>query len=351
MISRLFCLKTKVTGDFEYKMVNKMKNSRILVTGGAGFIGSNLVKTLLESGNEVVALDNFITGKRENISAFSNCKNFYFIEGDIRDADLCRKAVDGIDYVLHQAALGAIPRAIKDPATTTQINICGFVNMLHAAKDAGVKRFIYASSSSVYGDNKTLPKQEHLIGKPLNPYAITKYTNELFAENFYSLYGIETIGLRYFNVFGPNQDSNGAYAAVIPKFADALINHNSPRINGDGSYSRDFTYIDNVVKANILAMTVKDPQAVNQVYNIAAGKRTTILELFKILRDELTKYDSEIIKIEPLFGNIRTGDIPHSSASIEKAENMLGYSPEIDVETGIRKTIPFWLGQKKEMVQ
>ncbi len=324
---------------------NRVKNRRILITGGAGFIGSNLIEPLLADDNEVVVLDNFITGKRENISRFSGRKGFTFIEGSILDMPVCRKAVDGVDYVLHQAALGAIPRSIKDPMTMTQINICGFVNMLFAAKESGVKRFVYASSSSVYGDNKNIPKVEDRIGKPLNPYAVTKQANELFAENFSSLYGIETIGLRYFNVFGPNQDVNGAYAAVIPKFAYSLIEHKAPQINGDGSYSRDFTYIDNVVKANMLAIQAQDKRAVNQVYNVAAGKRTTIMEIFRILRSELGEYDSAISEIEPQFGAVRQGDIPHSAASIEKAGELLGYSPEVDIESGIRKTIPYWLKQ------
>lgn len=330
---------------------NLVRNRRILITGGAGFIGSNLIEPLLANDNEVVVLDNFITGKRENISRFYGRKGFTFIEGSILDMPVCRKAVDGIDYVLHQAALGSIPRSIGDPMTVTQINICGFVNMLFAAKEAGIKRFVYASSSSVYGDSKILPKEESVIGKPLNPYAITKYTNELFAGNFYSLYGIETIGLRYFNVFGPNQDISGAYAAVIPKFANSLIKHEAPQINGDGSYSRDFTYVDNVIEANFLAASAKDPSAVNQVYNVAAGKRTTILELFEMLKGELAKYDSAIAGIEPCFKSIRQGDIPHSTASIEKAQKLLGYFPKVDIVEGIRKTIPFWLAQAKEMTR
>lgn len=327
---------------------NRVKNRRILITGGAGFIGSNLIEPFLENGNQVVVLDNFITGKKENIARFFGRKGFSFIEGNLLDMAVCRKAVDGIDYVLHQAALGAIPRSINDPMTMTQINICGFVNMLFAAKEAGIKRLVYASSSSVYGDSKILPKEESVIGKPLNPYAITKYANELFAGNFYSLYGIETIGLRYFNVFGPNQDINGAYAAVIPKFAYSLIRHEAPQINGDGSYSRDFTYIDNIVEANLLAVSAKDPLAVNQVYNIAAGKRTTIIELFEMLKVELAQYDPYIAGIKPRFREIRPGDIPHSAASIEKAQKLLGYFPKVDIMAGIRKTIPFWLAQAKE---
>ena len=308
-----------------------MKNSRILVTGGAGFIGSNLVKTLLESGNEVVALDNFITGKRENISAFSNCKNFYFIEGDIRDADLCRKAVDGIDYVLHQAALGAIPRSIKDPATTTQINICGFVNMLHAAKDAGVKRFIYASSSSVYGDNKTLPKQEHLIGKPLNPYAITKYTNELFAENFYSLYGIETIGLRYFNVFGPRQDPNSAYAAAVPIFIERALKNMPITVYGDGDQTRDFIYVKDIVAANAY-LAASDECG---VFNVAYGGKQTINELVEtIIR--LTGSSSKVTHAAE-----RAGDVRHSMANVAKLA-ATGFKPSYTFSDGLAATIEFF---------
>ena len=249
----------------------QIRNSRILITGGAGFIGSNLVERFLSQSNEVVVLDNFLTGKRENLAAFSGNPAFTLIEGDIRDLATCRKAVSGVDYVLHEAALGSVPHSIQDPMTSTDINISGFVNMLYAAQEARVKRFIYAASSATYGDNTTLPKVEERIGKPLSPYAITKYVNELYAENFNALYGIETIGLRYFNVFGRRQDPFGAYAAVIPKFVMSLLRHERPVINGDGSYSRDFTYVDNVVQANELAMLTRQPEALNQVYNVAFG--------------------------------------------------------------------------------
>lgn len=317
-------------------MNKKVENSRILVTGGAGFIGSNLVEALLAQNNEVVVLDNFATGKRENIASFTGNPAFTLIEGDIRDMAMCRKAVDGMDYVLHEAALGSVPRSIKDPMTSTEVNISGFVNMLFAAQEAKVKRFVYAASSSTYGDSKTLPKVEDKIGKPLSPYAITKYVNELYAENFSRLYGIETIGLRYFNVFGRRQDPHGAYAAVIPKFVISLMRHESPVINGDGNYSRDFTYVDNVVQANQLALLAEKPEAINQVYNVAFGERTTLNELFAYLRDDLAVFDPEIAKIEPIYGPSRIGDIPCSVASIDKAKVHLGYVPEINVGNGIK---------------
>ena len=319
-------------------MKRQVRNSRILVTGGAGFIGSNLVETLLGQNNEVVVLDNFMTGKRENLAPFVGNPAFTLIEGDIRDIAMCRKAVDGMDYVLHEAALGSVPRSIKDPMTSTEVNISGFVNMLFAAQEAKVKRFVYAASSSTYGDSKPLPKVEDRIGKPLSPYAITKYVNELFAENFSKLYGIETIGLRYFNVFGRRQDPFGAYAAVIPKFVISLIKHESPVINGDGSYSRDFTYIDNVVQANQLALLTDNPAAINQVYNVAFGERTTLNELFYLLRDNLSVFDAEIGNVEAVHQAIRPGDIPHSLASIDKAKKLLGYTPEFSVKQGLAKT-------------
>lgn len=316
-------------------MVRQVRNARVLVTGGAGFIGSNLVEALLQQDNEVVVLDNFMTGKRENLAPFAGNPAFTLIEGDIRDIAMCRKAVDGMDYVLHEAALGSVPRSIKDPMTSTEVNIGGFVNVLFAAQEAKVKRFVYAASSSTYGDSKTLPKVEDKIGKPLSPYAITKYVDELFAENFSRLYGIETIGLRYFNVFGRRQDPCGAYAAVIPKFVMSLMQHESPVINGDGSYSRDFTYIDNVVQANQLALLTNQPKAVNQVYNVAFGERTTLNELFYSLRDNLAGFDPAIAAVEPTYGPNRAGDIPHSLACIDKARRLLGYAPEFSVKTGL----------------
>ena len=318
-------------------MNRKVTGSRVLVTGGAGFIGSNLVERLLEQNNEVVVLDNFSTGKIENLTSFFNNKNFKLIVGDIRNIEDCRKAVDGVQYVLHEAALGSVPRSIKDPMQSTAVNVLGFVNMLFAAQEANVKRFVYASSSSVYGDNETLPKVESKIGHPLSPYAITKFTNELYARNFHDIYGIDTIGLRYFNVFGRRQDPFGAYAAVIPKFVISMMRHESPVINGDGSYSRDFTYIDNVIQANQLALLADNPKALNQGYNVAFGERITLNELFHYLRENLSKFDPEIGQLNVQYGPNRAGDIPHSLASIEKAVTLLGYAPEFNVENGLKQ--------------
>ena len=313
-----------------------IKNAKVLVTGGAGFIGSNLTDALLALGNEVTVLDNFSTGKRENLAHLAGNPAFTLIEGDIRDMDTCRKAVAGKDFVLHEAALGSVPRSIKDPMTSTAVNILGFVNMLYASQEAGIRRFVFAASSSTYGDSKALPKVEDRIGKPLSPYAITKYVNELYAENFHNLYGIDTIGLRYFNVFGRRQDPFGAYAAVIPKFAMALLKHESPVINGDGSYSRDFTYIDNVIQANLRAVSTDTPEALNQIYNVAYGERTTLNELFDALRTHLGKLDPAIAAVKPVYGANRQGDIPHSLASIEKARKLLGYDPEFSAGEGLR---------------
>ena len=310
-----------------------VENLRILVTGGAGFIGSNLVDALLEQGNEVVVLDNFSTGRMENLIPATGNPRFKLIVGDIRDEKKCRAAVEGVDYVLHQAALGSVPRSIDDPLTSWSVNVGGFANMVTAAKDAGVKRFIYASSSSVYGDDQSPVKCEARVGEPLSPYAASKRAQELFALNISRVYGFETIGLRYFNVFGPRQTPNGPYAAVIPKFATALLRHQSPIINGDGSFSRDFTYVDNVVRANELAV-LADKAAADRVYNIAYGRRTTLNELFRALRRELSKYDPAIAAIEPEFAPVRAGDIPHSLASVELAEKLLGYVPEFSAEKG-----------------
>lgn len=319
-----------------------LENSNVLITGGAGFIGSNLAETLLNQNNQVTVLDNFSTGKMENLLPFFSRKNFRLIVGDIRDLDRCREAVQGQEYVLHEAALGSVPRSVKDPMTTTAVNVLGFVNMLYAAQEAGVKRFVYAASSSTYGDSVTLPKVEEQIGRPLSPYAITKYTNELYAENFHVLYGIDTVGLRYFNVFGRRQDPDGAYAAVIPKFVKSLLEHKSPTINGDGSFSRDFTYVENVVLANQLALLAEAPEAVNQVYNIASGERMTLNELFSCLRDNLTALDGEIGRVNPVYGPVRAGDIPHSQACIEKARERLGYAPVFDVRSGLREATKWY---------
>jgi UDP-N-acetylglucosamine/UDP-N-acetylgalactosamine 4-epimerase len=324
-------------------MHKTLQNSSVLVTGGAGFIGSNLVESLLKCGNRVTCLDNFSTGKRENIRPFLENPAFTLIEGDIRNSEDCAKALRNAEIVFHQAALGSVPRSIKDPVTTNDVNIGGFVRMLFSAKEAGVKRFIYAASSSTYGDHPDLPKVEDKIGAPLSPYAITKYVNELYATNFYKTYGIEVIGLRYFNVFGRRQDPDGAYAAVIPKFVKMLMKHEVPLINGDGSISRDFTYIDNVVQANHLAAVTENAAAINQVFNVAHGERTNLTELFFALRNLAGKYDSRILAIEPQYGPDRAGDIMHSLASIEKAKKLLGYSPTHNVIEGLTESVRWYL--------
>jgi UDP-N-acetylglucosamine 4-epimerase len=316
----------------------QLKDKRILVTGGAGFIGSNLCEAFLGLGAKVVCLDNFATGHRHNIEEFLSKDNFTLIEGDIRDLETCQKACKEVDFVLHEAALGSVPRSINDPNTTNEVNVSGFLNMLVAARDNGVKRFIYAASSSTYGDSEKLPKVEDEIGKPLSPYAITKYVNELYADIFHKSYGLDTIGLRYFNVFGRRQDPNGAYAAVIPLFVKQLINHESPVINGDGSYSRDFTYIDNVIQMNLLCLTTENKRALNQIYNTAAGERTTLLELVELLKTYLAEYDPKIKDIEIKFGPNRKGDVPHSLASIEKANKHLNYKPIFSFQVGIVQT-------------
>jgi UDP-N-acetylglucosamine 4-epimerase len=321
-----------------------LKDKRVLVTGGAGFIGSNLVESFLHSGNTVVCLDNFSTGKRENLKAFTGNTKFRLIEGDIRNFGDCIKAVENIDIVFHQAALGSVPRSIKDPITSTDVNIGGFVKMLFAAKESGVRRFIYAASSSTYGDHPDLPKVEDKIGSPLSPYAITKYVDELFADNFAKTYGIDVIGLRYFNVFGRRQDTDGTYAAVIPKFMKMLMKHEVPLINGDGSVSRDFTYIDNVVQANHLASVVRNKAALNQVYNVAHGEQTTLNQLFFLIRNLAAEFDKDISTIEPVYGPSREGDIPHSLASIEKAKKLLYYSPTLNVEQGLKEAVKwYWM--------
>ena len=320
----------------------KLNNSTILVTGGAGFIGSNLCEELLKQDCKVVCLDNFSTGKIENILHLFDNKNFKLTVGDIRRMEDCQKATKGVDYVLHEAALGSVPRSIADPITSNDVNVSGFLNMLVAAREANVKRFIYAASSSTYGDSKSLPKVEDVIGKPLSPYAITKYVNELYADVFSRTYGMECIGLRYFNVFGRKQDPNGAYAAVIPLFVKKLINHESPVINGDGEYSRDFTYIKNVVQMNLLALSVSDKSALNTVYNTAYGERTTLNQLVGYLKEYLSQYDSQIANIEVIYGDNRSGDIPHSLASIEKAESLLGYHPQYSMKQGLKEAVQWY---------
>ena len=315
---------------------------KILITGGAGFIGSNLSEYFLNKGYQVVCLDNFATGHRYNLTACCENPNFTLIEGDIRNLSDCQKAVEGVDYVLHQAALGSVPRSINDPITTNDVNVSGFLNMLAASRDAQVKRFVYAASSSTYGDSQGLPKVEDVIGKPLSPYAITKYVNELYAEIFSKTYGLETIGLRYFNVFGRKQDPNGAYAAVIPKFVMQFMNYESPVINGDGNYSRDFTYIDNVIQMNELAVATENPEAINTVYNTAYGDRTTLTQLVGLLKANLSTFDAKIGDVEVLHGPNRAGDIPHSLASIEKAKNLLGYNPKFSIEDGIKEAVSWY---------
>ncbi|GAB2770543.1 SDR family oxidoreductase [Salinimicrobium soli] len=319
-----------------------LSSSKVLVTGGAGFIGSNLCETLLHLGATVICLDNFATGKRENLSAFLDHPKFTLIEGDIRSLEDCQKAASGVDFILHQAALGSVPRSINDPITSNDVNISGFLNMLVAARDAGVKRFVYAASSSTYGDSEALPKVEDKIGKPLSPYAITKYVNELYADIFHKTYGLDTIGLRYFNVFGRKQDPNGAYAAVIPKFVMQFMKHESPVINGDGTYSRDFTYIDNVIQMNLLALTTQNDHALNQVYNTAVGDRTNLKELTQLLKKYLSQYDPEIAEVEVKHGPNRAGDIPHSLASVDKAKELMGYEPEYKIEDGLEEAVKWY---------
>lgn len=315
---------------------------KILITGGAGFIGSNLCEHFLEKGHKVVCLDNFATGHRHNIEPFLNNGNFTLIEGDIRDLDTCYLAVDGIDYVLHQAALGSVPRSINNPITSNEVNVSGFLNMLVASRDANVKRFIYAASSSTYGDSEALPKVEDKIGKPLSPYAITKYVNELYADIFSKTYGLETIGLRYFNVFGRRQDPNGAYAAVIPLFVKQFMDYESPVINGTGDFSRDFTYIKNVVQMNERAIQATNKEAVNTVYNTAVGDRTTLNELVGYLKEFLSVLDPKIASVEIKHGPNRKGDIPHSLASIDKARKLLGYEPTHKIREGLKEAVDWY---------
>ena len=319
-----------------------MMEKTILITGGAGFIGSNLTEYFLAKGYKVVVLDNFATGHRHNLAAVAAHPEFKLIEGDIRNINDCVVAVEGVDYVLHQAALGSVPRSIGDPVTTNDVNVSGFLNMLVAARDAKVKRFVYAASSSTYGDSQGLPKVEEVIGKPLSPYAITKYVNELYAEIFGKAYGLETIGLRYFNVFGRKQDPKGAYAAVIPKFVMQLMQHQSPIINGDGNYSRDFTYIDNVIQMNELAMTTTQPEAINTVFNTAFGDRNTLNDLVGYLKAYLGEYDESIKNIPIEYGPNRAGDIPHSLASIDKAQRLLGYAPQFSLQKGLKEAVGWY---------
>lgn len=320
----------------------KLKDKNILVTGGAGFIGSNLCEYLLTCDANVNCLDNFATGYKHNIEEFLDHPKFTLIDGDIRDLETCQRACKDQEFVLHQAALGSVPRSLKDPITSNEVNVSGFLNMLVAARDQNVKRFIFAASSSTYGDSEKLPKVEDEIGKPLSPYAITKYVNELHADVFQKSYGLDYIGLRYFNVFGRRQDPNGAYAAVIPLFVKKLMNHESPIINGDGSFSRDFTYIDNVIKMNVLCMTTEKKEAVNQIYNTACGERTSLIQLVDYLKKYLSDFDANILNIDVQYGPNRKGDVPHSLGSVEKANNKLKYSPSHTVKAGLNEALEWY---------
>lgn len=321
----------------------RIKNKRVLVTGGAGFIGSNLCEDLLKHNNEVVVLDNFSTGHKSNIIPFLSNPKFHLVEGDIRNSVDCHTAVQDVDIILHQAALGSVPRSLNDPVTTNDVNINGFLNMLVAARDAKVKRFVYAASSSTYGDSENLPKVEEIIGMPLSPYAVTKYVNELYAHVFGLNYGMELIGLRYFNVYGRRQSPNGAYAAVIPKFVEQFMNYESPVINGDGTFSRDFTYIDNVIQMNHLAATTINKEAIGEVFNTAVGDRTTLIQLTELLKKCLSHYDPKIADVEIVHGPERAGDIPHSLASIEKAQKMMGYEPKYRLEEGLEVAVDWYV--------
>lgn len=320
----------------------KLSGKKILVTGGAGFIGSNLCEELVDLGATVTCLDNFSTGRRENLEKLLTHPNFSLIEGDIRNLETCQKACENQDFVLHEAALGSVPRSINDPITSNDVNVGGFLNMLVAARNGGVKRFVYAASSSTYGDHEALPKVEERIGKPLSPYAITKYVNELYADVFKRTYDFDTVGLRYFNVFGRKQNPNGAYAAVIPKFVMQLMNHESPVINGGGEYSRDFTYIDNVILMNLLALTSENPEAQNQVYNTAFGERTTLNDLVKYLKEYLSEFDPKIADVEVIYGDYRKGDVPHSLASIDKAKTLLEYNPQYSMKDGLKEAVKWY---------
>lgn len=322
-----------------------LKPKTWLITGVAGFIGSNLLEKLLQLNQTVIGIDNFSTGHNKNLEdvrlliSDKQWKKFKFIEGDIANFETCNKVCNKIDYVLHQAALGSVPRSIQDPISSNLSNVTGFLNMLTAAKDANVLNFVYAASSSTYGDHPDLPKKEHLIGNPLSPYAVTKYVNELYASVFYSSYGLNTIGLRYFNVFGRRQDKNGAYAAVIPKWVASFIDNQPVQINGDGSTSRDFCYVDNAVQANILAATVTNTNSLNQIFNVAVGDRTTLLELADIIKDNIPTGSSS----EMIFKEFREGDVKHSQADISKAKSLLAYEPSHNVEQGIKETVAWYL--------
>jgi len=356
-------MSTPRTNTYQTQRQNLMAApKRWLVTGAAGFIGSNLLETLLKLNQHVIGLDNFATGHRRNLEevralvSTEQWSRFRFIEGDIRDLETCRRAVQAdrdetargrssppVDYVLHQAAIGSVPRSIKDPLFTNANNIDGFLNMLVAARDAGVRRFVYAASSSTYGDHPGLPKVEDVIGKPLSPYAITKYVNELYADVFARTYGVSCIGLRYFNVFGKRQDPDGAYAAVIPKWIAAMISADDVFINGDGTTSRDFCFVENAVQANVLAATTEAENAANQVYNVACGGRTTLNELYDLIRELLEAQHVEVMQKTPFYREFRTGDVLHSQADISKARQLLGYDPLHDVRQGLDAAMDWYL--------
>lgn len=323
-------------------MHQTLSNKSVLVTGGAGFIGSNLCEYLLEQGNTVTCLDNFATGHYLNLKSFIDHPRFRLVVGDIRNPADCMKACENVEIVFHQAALGSVPRSLNDPATTNGVNISGFLNMLLAARDNEAERFIYAASSSTYGDSASLPKTEDIIGKPLSPYAVTKYVNELYAHVFGLNYGLKTIGLRYFNVYGRRQDPHGAYAAVIPLFVKKLMSLESPVINGDGTNSRDFTYIDNVLQMNHLAAITHNPEAFGQVFNTAVGERNNLLQLVTLLKTFLSRHDPRIANVEILHGPERPGDIPHSHASVDKAARILGYAPSHTLAQGLEEAVEWY---------
>jgi UDP-N-acetylglucosamine 4-epimerase len=325
------------------------KQQTWLVTGCAGFIGSNLIESLLQRGQKVVGLDNFSTGFQHNLDQVEAAvgreawKRFRFIEGDIRSLDTCRQACKGVDYVLHEAALGSVPRSIDDPITSHESNVTGFLNMLVAARDAKVRRFVYAASSAAYGDHPGLPKVEETIGRPLSPYGAGKYMNELYADVFGRCYGLETVGLRYFNVFGPRQDPDGAYAAVIPKWIAAMLRGETVYINGDGETARDFCFIDNVVQANILAATAANPEAANRVYNVALGDQTSLNQLFASLRELLAARDASFDCAPPVYRDFRAGDVRFSRADISKATNLLGFKPTVPVHDGLERALDWYV--------
>ena len=343
----------------DYQQYLKAHQKTWLVTGVAGFIGSNILETLLKLNQKVVGLDNFSTGYQKNLEYLKKILtkdqwlNFKLVEGDITDLDICRKAVETVEIILHQAALGSVPRSIENPLLSHHNNLTGFLNILVAAKEAGIKRFVYASSSSVYGDSEHLPKVEGEIGNALSPYAVTKYGNELYAGVFARCYGLETVGLRYFNVFGSRQDPEGAYAAVIPKWIGAMLKGESVYINGDGETSRDFTYVDNVVQMNLLAGLTPNHDALNQIYNVAVGGRETLNNLFMAIREELAKVRPDLAKVQPVYREFRAGDIRHSNANISKAQRLLAYKPTHTLLQGLSQAMPWYLEQycSKEFIK